>query len=58
MKYTMINATSIHHDYEYRTLRHMRVYLSFHVGYVATTSTLALSIALAIEALPSSSHTS
>ena len=55
--------TCIHHDHIYQTLLHIRVYtretkyLSFHVGHVAATSTLALSIALAIEALSSSSRT-
>ena len=49
--------TSIHHDHEYQTLPHMRVYtretkyLSFHVGHVAATSSLTLSTTLAIEAL-------
>ena len=66
MKYTMINitrvnATSIYHDLEHQTLPCMRVntnrkieYLSFHVVYVAATST----IALAIKALISASRTS
>ena len=56
--------TSIHHDHEYQTFPQMRVYINketrylyFHVGHVATTPTLALSLALAIEALSSSSHT-
>ena len=55
--------TSIHHDHEYQTLPQMKVYtretkyLSFHVGHLAAASTLALSIALPIEALSSSSST-
>ena len=56
--------TNIHHDHEYQTLPHMRVYtretkyLYFHVGHVAATSTLTLSIVLVIEALSSSSRRS
>ena len=54
--------TSVHHDHIHQTFLHMRVYinretkyLSFHVGHVAAASTLTLSVALAMEALSSSS---
>ena len=58
---SLIRRTSIHHDHIHQTLLHMRVYtretkyLSFHVEHVAAASTLALSVALAMEALSSSS---
>ena len=60
---TLIRRASIHHDHVHQTLLHMRVYinretkyLSFHIGHVVVASTLALSVALAMEALSSSSH--
>ena len=60
---SLIRRTSIHHDHIHQTLIHMRVYinretkyLSFHVGHVATASTLALSSVLVTEALSSSSR--
>ena len=58
-EYTFRIRTSIHHANIHQTLLQMRVYtretkyLSFHVEHVVATSTLALSIVLAMEALSS-----
>lgn len=52
--------TSIHHEHIHQTLLTLRVYtretkyLSFHVEHVVVESTLAFSVALAMEALSSS----
>ena len=51
--------TSIHHDHIHQTLLHMREYtketryLYFHVEHAVVASALALSVALAMEALSS-----